>query len=61
MLVDILTAFCLVLVLEGILPFVNPEGYKRAMKAMLEVDSERMRIIGLCSMIGGVVLLTIVR
>ncbi len=61
MLVEILTAFCLVLVLEGILPFLNPEGYKRAMRAMLQVDSERMRIVGLCSMIAGVVLLTIVR
>lgn len=61
MLVDILTALCLVLVIEGILPFVNPEGYKNAMRAMLQVDSERMRIIGLCSMIVGVVLLTIVR
>jgi len=61
MLVDIITAFCLVLVIEGILPFVNPDGYKRAMRAMLDVDSERMRIVGLSSMIIGVVLLTIVR
>lgn len=61
MLVDILTALCLLLVLEGIVPFVNPEGYKRAIKAMLRVDSERIRIVGLCSMILGVVLLTIVR
>ena len=61
MLVEILTAFCLVLVIEGIMPFVNPEGYKRTIRAMLEVDSERMRIIGLCSMIAGVVLLTLVR
>lgn len=61
MLVDILTAFCLVLVIEGILPFLNPEGYKRTIRAMLEVDSDRMRIIGLSSMIVGVVLLTLVR
>ncbi len=61
MLVDILTALCLVLVLEGILPFLNPEGYKRTIRAMLEVRSERMRIIGLSSMIAGVVLLTLVR
>ena len=61
MLLDILTAFCLVLVIEGMLPFLNPEAYKRAMRSMLEVDSERMRIVGLCSMIGGVVLLTILR
>jgi len=61
MLVDILTALCLVLVLEGILPFLNPDGYKRTMRAMLDLKSEHMRIIGLSSMIAGVVLLTIVR
>jgi uncharacterized protein len=61
MLVDILTALCLVLVIEGMLPFLNPEGYKRAIRVMLEVDSGRMRIIGLSSMILGVILLTIVR
>ena len=61
MLVDILTAFCLVLVIEGILPFLNPEAYKRAMRTMLEANSDRMRIVGLCSMISGVVLLTILR
>ncbi len=61
MLVEILTALCLVLVLEGILPFLNPEGYKRTIRAMLDVDNERMRIIGLSSMIAGVVLLTILR
>jgi len=61
MLVDILTALCLVLVLEGVLPFLNPDGYKRTMRAMLDLKSEHMRIIGLSSMIAGVVLLTIVR
>jgi len=61
MLVDILTAICLVLVLEGILPFLSPDGYKSAIRAMLDLDNNRMRIIGLCSMIAGVVLLTIVR
>ncbi len=61
MLTEILTACCLVLVIEGILPFLNPNGYKRMIRSMLEVDSDRVRIFGLCSMIGGVVLLTIVR
>ncbi len=61
MLVDILTAICLVLVLEGILPFLSPDGYKSAIRSMLDLDNRRMRIIGLCSMIAGVVLLTIVR
>lgn len=61
MFVEILTAICLVLVLEGILPFLSPQGYKSAMRAMLDLDDSKMRIIGLSSMIAGVVLLTIVR
>ncbi len=61
MLVEILTGVCLVLVIEGILPFMNPEGYKRAISSMLGVDNERLRIYGMCSMIAGVVLLTLIR
>ncbi|MFK7858030.1 MAG: DUF2065 domain-containing protein [Granulosicoccus sp.] len=61
MLVEILTAVCLVLVLEGILPFLNPEGYKRAVRAMLEISDAQLRIVGLSSMIAGVVLLAIIR
>ena len=61
MLVDILTAICLVLVIEGMLPFLSPDGYKSAIRAMLDLPNDRMRIVGLSSMIAGVLLLIIVR
>jgi len=61
MAVEILTAVCLFLVLEGILPFLNPGGYKRAVSSMLELSDKQLRIAGLSSMIAGVVLLAIVR
>ena len=61
MLAEILTALCLVLVIEGIFPFVNPAGYKRAVKAMQELPNAQLRILGLSSMIAGVILLAIVR
>lgn len=61
MLVEILSAVSLVLVLEGLLPFINPNGYKNAMRAMLELPESRMRMVGLSSMIAGVILLTVVR
>lgn len=61
MLVEILTAISLVLVFEGLLPFINPNGYKNALRLMLEQPESRMRIAGLCSMIAGVILLTLVR
>jgi len=61
MLVEILTAVSLVLVLEGILPFLDPEGYKKAVRAMLELPEQQLRIVGLSSMIAGVVFLVIIR
>lgn len=61
MVVEILTAICLFLVLEGIFPFLNPEGYKRAMKSMQQLTEHQLRIAGLSSMIAGVILLVIVR
>lgn len=61
MLVEIITAVCLFLVLEGIFPFLNPEGYKRAMRTMQELSDHQLRIAGLSSMIVGVTLLVLVR
>lgn len=61
MLVEILTAVSLVLVLEGLLPFISPNAYKNAIRTMLDQPESRMRLIGLCSMIAGVLLLTVVR
>jgi uncharacterized protein YjeT (DUF2065 family) len=61
MVTEILTALCLVLVLEGILPFVNPDGYKQAIRTMIGLENGQLRLLALSSMIAGVVLLTIVR
>ena len=61
MFVEILTAICLVLVLEGLLPFLNPSGYKRALRAMLELPDSQLRIIGLSSMILGAIILSFLR
>lgn len=61
MLADILTAVALVLVIEGILPFASPALYRAAVRAVAESPPAQMRLMGLCSMIAGVVLLIIVR
>jgi uncharacterized protein YjeT (DUF2065 family) len=61
LLVEILTAFSLVLVIEGLLPSINPDLYKAAMKSVLEIPSRHLRLMGLSSMIAGVVVLTLVR
>jgi uncharacterized protein len=58
---DLLGAFALYLVIEGILPFVNPAAMKRAIAAFLQLDSRQLRTIGFISMASGLTLLYFVR
>jgi len=58
---ELLTAVALVLVIEGLLPFLSPGTFRSAMRTVLSRNDNTLRIIGLSSMIVGVLLLTIVR
>lgn len=58
---DLWAAFALYLVLEGILPFLNPGGAKRALSALAQMDERALRLVGLSSMITGCVVLYFVR
>jgi uncharacterized protein YjeT (DUF2065 family) len=58
---EILTAVCLVLILEGIFPFINPNGYKSMMRQLLDFEDKSLRVVGLVIMLVGVVLLSIIR
>jgi uncharacterized protein len=58
---DMWAAFALYLVLEGVLPFLNPGAAKRALAAMSQMDDRILRRIGLGSMIAGCVVLYLVR
>jgi len=53
-------AMALVLVIEGILPFLNPRGYKAMMAAVSAMPARSVRTAGLLSMLLGVVLLYLV-
>ena len=57
---DILVAMALMLVIEGILPFLNPTGIRRALIMMAQMDDRQLRFGGLTSMIIGVVLLYLI-
>jgi len=57
---ELLIAFALVLVIEGIMPFVNPEGLKKVFIMASQMDNATLRFAGLTSMLLGVVLLYIV-
>ena len=58
---DLLAAIALVLVIEGILPFINPQGLRKTLQMMSELDDRSLRWLGLVSMLAGVGLLYIVR
>jgi uncharacterized protein len=58
---DLFAALGLFFVLEGIAPFVNPAGVKRALTRLVEVHDRELRIAGLGSMLVGVVILFWVR
>jgi uncharacterized protein YjeT (DUF2065 family) len=60
-LADFLAALGLFLVLEGIAPFLNPAGLKRAMAKLSEVGDRELRIAGLGSMLVGIVVIFWVR
>ena len=61
MLDDLLAALALMLVVEGILPFLNPGALRRTLQTVGQMDDRVLRIMGLVSMLSGVVLLYLVR
>jgi hypothetical protein len=58
---DLWAAFALYLVLEGLMPFLNPGGMKRTLLQLANLEERTLRIAGLVSMISGAVLLYLVR
>jgi len=58
---DLWAALALMLVLEGVLPFLSPAVVRRMLETVSQVDDRSMRISGLVSMMAGLVLLYIVR
>jgi len=61
MLVAFLSAVGLMLVMEGMLPFLSPRNFRRGLAAVAQVNDRVLRIAGLVSMLAGVLLLYIVR
>ena len=58
---DIGRAIALMLVFEGILPFVAPERWQEMMKVLSILEERSLRSIGLFSMGVGIVLLWLLR
>ena len=58
---DLLAAFALYLVFEGVLPFLNPQAMKRVMLTFANFADSQLRVCGLASMLCGLALLYFVR
>jgi len=54
-------AFALYLVLEGVLPFLNPSAAQRLMARLAQTETRQLRWGGLISMIAGLGLLWMAR
>ncbi|MCC5869363.1 MAG: DUF2065 domain-containing protein [Gammaproteobacteria bacterium] len=58
---DLLAAFALYLVLEGLLPFASPQRWRRSLLLLGQLGDRELRIGGLVIMLAGLFLLYLVR
>ncbi|EAR23236.1 DUF2065 domain-containing protein [Nitrococcus mobilis] len=58
---ELITAVALVLVIEGILPFLSPNLLRRMMFQVVQQNNRTLRITGLVTMLAGLILLYLVR
>lgn len=54
------SALALVLVLEGLFPFISPGGWRNTFHKLLTLQDGQLRFFGLCSILIGLVLLWII-
>jgi len=57
---DLLVALAMVLILEGLLPFLHPRGLKRTMQVLSQLNDGQLRTIGAISMLLGTIALYII-
>jgi len=54
-------AFCLLLVIEGIIPFLYPQRWRQLVAQLAQISDISLRMVGFISMIAGTALLLISR
>ena len=50
-------ALALVLVIEGLLPMINPAAWRRVFEQALQLDDAQLRLVGISSVLCGLVLI----
>lgn len=58
---NILTAIALYLIIEGMIPFVGPDFFRRTVARLSELNDNHLRMTGLTIMASGLLLLFVVR
>jgi uncharacterized protein len=53
----ILLAFGLMLVFEGLFPFIAPQAWRETFKRMIELKDGQLRFVGIISIAGGLLLM----
>ncbi len=57
----LLGALALMLVLEGLMPFISPSAWRKMFERATQMSDGQIRFMGLCSIAGGLVLLMVWR
>ena len=58
---DILTACALYLIIEGMIPFVGPDLFRKTVAKMAALDDNHLRATGVAIMAAGLIMLFVVR
>lgn len=58
---NLLAAVALMLVIEGLLPFLLPGAWRDTFRRLVELSDGQLRFIGLASMLAGLLLLYLAR
>lgn len=58
---ELLTALALVLIIEGLLPFLAPGFWQKTMRDLSQLNPRTIRVGGIVSLLAGAILLNILR
>lgn len=54
---DLLTAFALLLIIEGLMPGLAPAAWQKYLSEIIRMDPKTIRVVGIVSMLAGALLL----
>ena len=57
----LLMAFALMLVIEGLFPFLAPSAWRETFRRLMQLSDGQIRFFGLTSMLAGLILLLVLR